>query len=126
MALIKCKDCDNEISDSAESCPKCGAPVPKTIGEDEGQCPHCMTIIHKDATKCPGCRAVKGYLYGQNMGVFGKGASILWGIAVPIILAVTLASSTEGLSLVLILLSIYPAYRIFITGPRWFASEHAN
>lgn len=29
MALIKCKDCGNEVSSKAESCPKCGAKVKK-------------------------------------------------------------------------------------------------
>lgn len=29
MALIKCAECGNEVSDSAVSCPKCGAPVAK-------------------------------------------------------------------------------------------------
>lgn len=29
MALIKCKECGNEISSKASSCPKCGAPAPK-------------------------------------------------------------------------------------------------
>lgn len=29
MALIKCKECGSEVSDSAKTCPKCGAPVPK-------------------------------------------------------------------------------------------------
>ncbi len=62
MALIKCKDCNNDISDSAASCPKCGAPVPITIGSGQEQCPHCMTVVDENATKCPSCRAVKGYL----------------------------------------------------------------
>jgi len=29
MALIKCKECGNEVSKNAESCPKCGAPIRK-------------------------------------------------------------------------------------------------
>lgn len=29
MALIKCKECGTEVSDSAKNCPKCGAPTPK-------------------------------------------------------------------------------------------------
>jgi zinc-ribbon domain len=29
MALIKCVECGEEISDTAKSCPKCGAKVPK-------------------------------------------------------------------------------------------------
>ncbi len=28
MALVKCVDCENEVSTSAVSCPKCGAPGP--------------------------------------------------------------------------------------------------
>ncbi|MBA1147413.1 zinc ribbon domain-containing protein [Ectothiorhodospiraceae bacterium WFHF3C12] len=28
MALIHCGECDKKISDMAEACPKCGAPVP--------------------------------------------------------------------------------------------------
>jgi hypothetical protein len=27
MALIKCKECENEVSSKAKSCPKCGAQV---------------------------------------------------------------------------------------------------
>ena len=29
MALIKCPECNTEISDKAESCPKCGCPIQK-------------------------------------------------------------------------------------------------
>jgi uncharacterized membrane protein YvbJ len=29
MALIKCTECDNEVSDKASACPKCGAPIEK-------------------------------------------------------------------------------------------------
>jgi uncharacterized paraquat-inducible protein A len=34
MALINCKECSGEVSTSAISCPKCGAPV--STGESEG------------------------------------------------------------------------------------------
>ncbi|MCU8000189.1 zinc ribbon domain-containing protein [Shewanella sp. SM95] len=27
MALINCSECNREVSDKAESCPKCGAPI---------------------------------------------------------------------------------------------------
>lgn len=27
MALVKCKECGTEVSESAKSCPKCGAAV---------------------------------------------------------------------------------------------------
>lgn len=36
MSLIKCKECNNEISDKATTCPHCGCPVEKTI-----LCPYC-------------------------------------------------------------------------------------
>ncbi|PCQ44939.1 zinc-ribbon domain-containing protein [Citrobacter freundii] len=29
MALIKCKECGEQVSDKAASCPKCGAPIAK-------------------------------------------------------------------------------------------------
>ena len=33
MALIKCKECGNEVSSKAETCPKCGARIsPKPVG----------------------------------------------------------------------------------------------
>lgn len=39
MALIHCLECGNEVSDKAEFCPKCGAPVKtensEILNEDE-------------------------------------------------------------------------------------------
>lgn len=67
MSLIKCKECQNEISDKAESCPKCGAPVTRVIGENEERCGHCMTVVNKGATICPGCGARKGYPFGSDV-----------------------------------------------------------
>jgi len=32
MALMKCKECGNDVSNTAASCPKCGAKVPKKTG----------------------------------------------------------------------------------------------
>ena len=32
MALIKCKECDNEISDKAKSCPQCGVSIASKKG----------------------------------------------------------------------------------------------
>lgn len=31
MALIKCKECENEISKKAKECPKCGSPIKKKM-----------------------------------------------------------------------------------------------
>lgn len=35
MALIKCSECGNEVSDKAASCPKCGNPVAATSEKPE-------------------------------------------------------------------------------------------
>lgn len=35
MALIKCPECEKEISDKASSCPSCGYPINKTEVETE-------------------------------------------------------------------------------------------
>ncbi|MDD2581999.1 MAG: hypothetical protein PHR66_08405 [Desulfuromonadaceae bacterium] len=32
MAITKCKECGNEVSTKADSCPKCGAKIKKSIG----------------------------------------------------------------------------------------------
>ncbi len=126
MSLIKCKDCNNEISDSAESCPKCGAPVPKVIGENEEQCPHCMTVVHESATTCPNCRAKKGYMDGgSSYGVMGKVGVIVW-VVIFLVLTVGCIAEDAGFpALFFASLAFYFSYRV-ITGPRWYASKHAS
>ena len=54
MTLIKCNECGKEVSDQAESCPHCGAPI-------QG------SSAHKIKTKpngCSGCLAVCGIFIG--------------------------------------------------------------
>ena len=120
MALINCKDCHSEVSDSAESCPKCGAPIPRTIGPDEEQCPHCMTVVHQDATTCPGCRAKKGYATNAN-GVLGKPGMIFGGLVVPIPLMVVFPPA----AIVLIPVMLFSVYRLK-TGPVWYAAKNPS
>lgn len=36
MALIKCPECGNEVSDKAKNCPKCGNPIDTNV-----YCPKC-------------------------------------------------------------------------------------
>jgi hypothetical protein len=38
MSLIKCPECNNGVSDSAESCPHCGHPISTGI-----KCPNCKS-----------------------------------------------------------------------------------
>jgi len=33
MALVKCGECESEVSDKAAACPKCGAPVASPDGD---------------------------------------------------------------------------------------------
>ena len=121
MALIECKECGNQISDTAASCPKCGATVPRTIGPDEEQCPHCMTVVKSTATTCPNCRAKKGYIYSGRDGVFGKVGTILWGIVVPLALIVVF----PYIAIISIPLALWSIFAL-VRGPRWYASRHAT
>jgi uncharacterized OB-fold protein len=46
MALIKCSECGHEISDKAEACPGCGAPVSVTVKQEASQQPRVPTAVH--------------------------------------------------------------------------------
>jgi hypothetical protein len=37
MALIRCNECNNQVSDQAEACPECGAPVAKWLSPPKPQ-----------------------------------------------------------------------------------------
>lgn len=53
MALINCYECGKQISDSAQACPNCGAPVKKQ--EKKKFCKYCGTSIKSEASFCPAC-----------------------------------------------------------------------
>lgn len=71
MALIKCAECGNEISEYSESCPHCGCPTNKTKEiitqriktlPDNIKCPVCRTVnnsdfLRKNNAKCKACGA---------------------------------------------------------------------
>ncbi len=50
MALIKCTECGEMISDKATTCPHCGAPIEKMI-----KCEDCGAEYSADAEMCPQC-----------------------------------------------------------------------
>ena len=50
MALINCKECGQQISDSASVCPHCGAPVIRDVF-----CPSCGTKVPENVKFCPNC-----------------------------------------------------------------------
>ena len=55
MALIKCKECGQTISDKAFACPHCGSPVSQVI-----KCVECGEPLPEYATECPICGCPTG------------------------------------------------------------------
>lgn len=59
MALIKCSNCEKEISDKAKACPQCGQPVVFVTDIPEEKtpvvCEECGTEIPDGADACPNC-----------------------------------------------------------------------
>ena len=49
MALVKCKECGNEMSDTANICPHCG------FENNMMFCPECGNKISRNALMCPHC-----------------------------------------------------------------------
>ena len=56
MALIKCSECGNEISSSAQTCPHCGIKIKNE------KCPECGAKLKGDESSCPEC----GYPLGNK------------------------------------------------------------
>lgn len=50
MALIKCEECGQNISDKAQICPNCGAPVVEKI-----VCSECNSLYGENLKACPSC-----------------------------------------------------------------------
>ena len=58
MALITCRECGNQVSDKAATCPHCGAPVVmRTMEEPKIICEECGNEIPSGAEICPNCGA---------------------------------------------------------------------
>lgn len=52
MALIKCNECGQTVSDKASNCPQCGAPIEASI-----KCEECGETISSIFVSCPKCGA---------------------------------------------------------------------
>lgn len=52
MALIKCTECGQMVSDKASTCPKCGAPIVVPV-----TCKECGQPVSPNAVTCPNCGA---------------------------------------------------------------------
>lgn len=53
MALIKCPECGEEISDKAVKCPKCGAEFP--VEKPQKVCKECGEVLGDEETVCHKC-----------------------------------------------------------------------
>lgn len=54
MSMIQCHECGKDISDTANACPHCGAPLKNDTTETK-ICPYCKTKNNKDASICKAC-----------------------------------------------------------------------
>ncbi len=96
MNLIKCSDCDKDVSPSAPSCPHCGKPMKASSGKLEKSeakktksCKHCKAVIDFNVSECPHCHRL---LLSRTTGRF-----IAVGIfAVGIIVVISLSSSMNS------------------------------
>src|SRR5574344_1874132 len=51
MAIIKCPECGQSVSELAANCPGCGCPISGNIDH----CPECGEVVLKSYTECPKC-----------------------------------------------------------------------
>jgi len=83
-----------------------------------------MTVLNAIATVCPGCNAKKGYTQAQG-NVYGKGRTIVWGIAIPGVIALILFLIGNAFTIIIGLILVIPvvlsARRLKI-GPVWYQS----
>jgi len=57
MAILVCKECGGKVSDKANTCPHCGAPVSISLSEIPKTiiCPECGQVVDINCIECPGC-----------------------------------------------------------------------
>lgn len=67
MALITCSECGKEVSDQAQNCPACGAPI-ATPKANVKFCKHCGESIDKECIICPKCGKQVEELKNSNEG----------------------------------------------------------
>ena len=72
MALIKCSECEKEVSDKADSCPNCGNPInqQQAIQEEYLCCPKCGSKeLHSDKKGFSGGKALAGAVLTGGIGL---------------------------------------------------------
>ena len=76
MALIKCPECGNEVSDKADRCPHCGVNI-ASMFDIMLCCPHCLSSrIDPVNKKFSAAKAAMGYICVGNIGVLAGAAGI--------------------------------------------------
>lgn len=76
MALIKCPECGNDVSDKAERCPHCGVSI---AGMDDIVlcCPYCLSSrLDPVNKKFSAAKAALGYICVGNIGMLAGAAGI--------------------------------------------------
>ena len=77
MALIKCNECGNDVSDKAKSCPRCGYPISEDF--KQVRCQFCGDIIPANFSKCPSCyNSPKDKLQNDNYNRKARYIIIAW------------------------------------------------
>lgn len=79
MAIIKCPECGQSVSELAANCPGCGCPISGNIDH----CPECGEIVLKSYTECPKChcpikkleekKANEDFFYKKAFDAFNNG-----------------------------------------------------
>ena len=85
MALIKCPECNNDVSTIAASCPKCGAPIAsqnghtaeQTIPKWKVQCRHCHAIVTPQRMQA-GCSSLIIAILLLCLGIIPGVIYIIW------------------------------------------------
>jgi len=78
MSLIKCFECDNEISELALSCPKCGAPIEQIKKSNDFLVRLLMFVVFVVATEI-------GFYKGSWLIFFGVFFGLFLLLAIPIV-----------------------------------------
>ncbi|MEW8005257.1 MAG: zinc ribbon domain-containing protein [Candidatus Thiodiazotropha sp.] len=132
MALIDCEECGHKVSDTAATCPSCGAPieaghVTPSHSETYLNCPFCRKPLHADAVTCGHCGAEKGYYNGYDV-VSSKSVVVIFGVMLPIavmFLMIIFEPPVIIAALIFFIMGtvlVKGAWQLF-RGPRWWKTR---
>ena len=72
MALIKCPECQKEVSTSAEACPHCGFPIKQSLNEEKSTAPKPLEDSWMDYWKLASTKRkfILSFIFAANIVVF--------------------------------------------------------